>query len=335
MDDSYLPTASTQSLVFRANWIRQLREWFWQQGFMEVETPVLSWDSVIDRHLDPIAVPVAGITGVSSDARMAFLQTSPEFGMKRLLASGLDSIFQITRAFRSSERGQWHNPEFTMAEWYRVGDDYEQGIKRLEALAFEMFPMQRALPSRRWSYRDLFIDLAGVDPFEKDDRLFWDSILKELSSCEPQCDSRQWDRSDRQAALDFLFDWKVQGAMRSWGVVIVHDYPAEQSALAQIASRDYGRVAERFELFVQGIELANGYHELLSADELRGRNVIANRQRAEDGKPVLPESSRLLTAMEQGLPACAGVALGVDRAVAVACGATSIEQVLAFPWERA
>lgn len=340
MDRSYLSTASAESLAFRATWIRKLREWFWQQGFIEVETPVLSWDSVIDRHLDPISVPVSNVTGDGDDRRMVYLQTSPEFGMKRILASGLDAIFQVTRAFRAAERGQWHNPEFTMAEWYRVGDDYEQGMLRLEALAHAMFPAQLSLPSRRWSYRDLFIELSEVDPFEPDDGRFWKTVESSLDCGEglvgdAKVGREHFAQSDRHAALDYLFDLRVQPALQQWGIVIVHDYPAEQSALAQIASRDYGQVAQRFELFVTGIELANGYHELLSASELEARNVVANRQRSSDGKQTLPESSRLLEAMRQGMPACAGVALGVDRAVAVASGARGIDDVWAFPWERA
>ncbi|MCA9104346.1 MAG: EF-P lysine aminoacylase GenX [Planctomycetales bacterium] len=356
MSHPYGATATEERLLFRANWIRRLREWFWARDFVEVETPVLSWDSVIDRHLDPIVVPCEA-TGLVSPANQRheqdqkdaksqagkavdttrspdelFLQTSPEFGMKRLLATGLPRIFQVTRAFRAGERGPWHNPEFTIAEWYSVDDNYERGIERLADLAAHMFPSKVERGVRCLSYREAFQQAAGLDPFA-DDKDAMTRRAIDLLSDESLAPGEL--AADPQWMLDLVFDARVQPMLRGEGAVIVTDYPADQSALARTAEREYGRVAERFELFIDGIELANGYHELLDPDELEQRNRTNNQLREADGKRPLPPESRLIEAMRAGLPACAGVALGVDRAVAVACGADTIDQVWAFPWERA
>jgi lysyl-tRNA synthetase class 2 len=332
--------ATASHLIARAAWVRRLREWFWNEGFIEVETPVLSWDTVVDRHLEPIPVPVSGIMPGSADSRAMYLQTSPEFGMKRLLSQRLPMIFQVGHAFRAGERGALHNTEFTMAEWYCVGDNYLDGIERLSRLATAMFPQlnEPAAACQQRSYRDLFLEFASVDPFDPCDEsfktLFRRSMAASLSSVNEVLHLQSGDSLDRQLALDLLLDHWVQPALQRLGAVIVYDFPAEQSALAQVATRDYGRVAERFELFINGVELANGYHELLDGSELVRRNREVNAQREQDGKPRLPETSRLIQAMQQ-LPACSGVALGVDRAVMIALGATTLDEVWAFPWEIA
>lgn len=343
--DDIGPTALPERLVARADWIARLRAWFRDEGFVEVETPTLSWDTVVDRHLDPIPVPVAGIMPGHPPGATMFLQTSPEFAMKRLLSLELPAIFQIGRAFRAGERGDRHNVEFTMAEWYRVGDDYRAGIDRLSRLTEAMFPRVGSTESERKvrvvSYRDLFVEAAGVDPFEP--RFYDDPAARRQLPDDSLC--RLWDRGvlegrtanrepDRQFLLELLFEARVVPYLTSQGAAIVVDYPGDQSALAIATERDYGTVAERFELFVDGIELANGYHELRDAAELARRNRRVNAERAADGKPPLPETSRLLEALPR-MPSCAGVALGVDRAVMVALGAQTIDQVWAFPWERA
>jgi lysyl-tRNA synthetase class 2 len=233
-----------------------------------------------------------------------WLQTSPEFGMKRLLAAGATAIFQITRAFRGGEIGALHNPEFTMVEWYRAGDDYPAGMQLLADLAEATLGC--GAPDRM-TYREAFVKHAGVDPL---------------------------DGSRDDLALDLVLTQQVEPHLGQDRPTILYDYPASQSALARVR-RGKPPVAERFELYFRGIELANGYHELLDPAVLRERNRANNALRQADGKCILPEESRLLAAMEHGLPPCSGCALGFDRLMMVATGAKSIRDVLPFPIDRA
>jgi lysyl-tRNA synthetase class 2 len=294
-------------LVARAALLIRLRAFFASRGFLEVETPLLSHDVVVDRHLDPLSVILLVDPREPEIGPKLWLQTSPEFAMKRLLATGnkkLGSIFQITRAFRGGEIGPLHNPEFTMVEWYRVGDDYASGMQLLADLAEEILSLGAP---ERLTYREAFRRYAGVDPLEP---------------------------KHTDLHLDLLLTQKVEPHLGQSRPTILYDYPASQSALARIREGN-PPVAERFELYVRGIELANGYHELLDPAVLRARNTANNQLRRSDGKPVLPEESRLLAAMEHGLPPCSGCALGFDRLVMVATGASSIQEVMAFPIEGA
>jgi lysyl-tRNA synthetase class 2 len=250
--------------------------------------------------------------------------------MKRLLAAGaiavgrgspdpaLTAIYQITRAFRGGEVGPLHNPEFTMVEWYRVGDDYAAGMKFLADLADAMLGLGQPECLR---YREAFLRYAGVDPLAKGELPI--SLIKELPA-----------GADYDMTLDYLLTTQVEPHLGHDRPAILHDYPASQSALARVRQGN-PPVAERFELYVRGVELANGYHELLHPAVLRERNRTSNQQRTADGKYALPEDSRLLAAMDHGLPACCGCALGFDRLVMIATGATSIQQVMAFPIDRA
>lgn len=297
-------------LVARATMLRRLRAFFDSRGFPEVETPLLSHDVVVDRHLDPLSAILFSDPREPDVGDRLWLQTSPEFAMKRLLVTGaeqLRSIYQITRAFRGGEVGSLHNPEFTMVEWYRLGDDYAAGMQLLSDLAEEMLSLGTP---ERLTYREAFQRFAGVDPFE------------------------QTSGADHDLHLDLLLTQKVEPHLGQDRPTILYDYPASQSALAQIRDGN-PPVAERFELYVRGMELANGYHELLDPAGLRERNRVNNQLRQSDGKPVLPEESRLLAAMDHGLPACSGCALGFDRLMMAATGAKSIQEVLAFPISRA
>lgn len=306
----FLPAASPEMLVARATMLRRLRAFFVSRGFLEVETPLLSHDVVVDRHLDPLSAILFSDPREPDVGDRLWLQTSPEFAMKRLLVTGaeqLRSIYQITRAFRGGEVGSLHNPEFTMVEWYRLGDDYAAGMQLLSDLAEEMLSLGTP---ERLTYREAFQRFAGVDPFE------------------------QTSGADHDLHLDLLLTQKVEPHLGQDRPTILYDYPASQSALAQIRDGN-PPVAERFELYVRGMELANGYHELLDPAGLRERNRVNNQLRQSDGKPVLPEESRLLAAMDHGLPACSGCALGFDRLMMAATGAKSIQEVLAFPISRA
>lgn len=308
----------------RAELLKTLRRFFEDRGFLEVETPTLSHDSVIDEHLDPLPVVLFDDARQRFSGRTLFLQTSPEFGMKRLLAAGAIAIYQITRAYRGGEVGQLHNPEFTMLEWYRVGDDYSAGRQLLGELA--VAALGGAAPEQL-TYRDAFLRYAKADPFTAD--------AASLAAVLPSRTEVVSDH-DRAFWLDRVLVEMVEPQLGHQGPTILYDYPADQSALAQVrpATGNQPAVAERFELYCRGVELANGYHELLDPAVLRERNRTNNQKRAVAGKYQLPEESRLLTAMEQGLPACSGCALGIDRLLMVATGAKTIQEVIAFPVQR-
>lgn len=321
----FAPTASWAMLKRRADLLARSREFFDVRGFTEVETPLLSADTVIDRHIDPIAVTLPGGPCPSSPGKTYWLQTSPEFCMKRLLAAGADAIYQITRAFRAGECGPLHNIEFTILEWYRVGDSYEDGMRLLAEFASALIGCPAP---NRVSYRDAYLQYAGVEPHAAE--------LPELREAASRrgIDVPEALAADREALLDLLLLHCVQPQLGRPQPTILFDYPGRQSALARIRD-ECPPVAERFELYAEGLELANGYHELLDVNQLRQRNKRVNQLRREDGKPELPEESRLIAAMDRGLPPCCGVALGLDRLLMLIAGATRIDQVIAFPIARA
>lgn len=340
-DDDFRPTASWRNLRLRAALLRKVREFFDGHGFLEVETPILSADTVVDRHLDPFKVVAEGEgdspilpaakSGQSPQQRL-WLQTSPEFCMKRLLAAGVNqadaagAVYQITRAFRRDEFGPLHNPEFTIVEWYRTGDDMAAGMQLTAELCEAT--LQRG-PAQQISYRAAFQQHAGLDPHTADVSTLA-AKAKEFNIQPPAGISAD----DRDGWLDLLLVERVQPHLGVERPVLLFDYPATQAALARISADD-PPVAQRFELYVDGIELANGYRELLDADELLRRNRQVNAQRLADGKPTLPEQSRLLAAMQSGLPPAVGVALGFDRLVMLAAGAKHLAEVIAFPLDRA
>jgi lysyl-tRNA synthetase class 2 len=327
MPPDFLPTASLDNLRLRAALLRRVRSFFETRGFLEVETPLLSADTVVDRHLDPIAVPLAAsAVGGGGGRRVWWLQTSPEFGMKRLLAAGAEAIYQVSRAFRDDERGPLHNPEFTLVEWYRVNEAMAQGVDRLSELAEVLLARG---PAEKISYAQAFSDHLGLDPHRSDGRL-----LSEAAKAAGIAAPASLAIDDRDGWLDLLLVERVQPHLGRGRPVILYDYPASQAALACVRGQD-PPVAERFELYAEGIELANGYHELRDAAELRRRSAENNRLRALDGKPSLPEESRLAAAMQSGLPDCTGVALGLDRVVMLAAGANRLDDVIAFPFDRA
>jgi elongation factor P--(R)-beta-lysine ligase len=315
---NYLPTASLENLQLRADLLYRLRRFFLERGFLEVETPILSADTVLDRHIDPL--------GVEIGERCYWLQTSPEFGMKRLLAAGATAIYQVSKVFRRDEVGPLHNPEFTMVEWYRVGDGMQEGIQFTSGLCEAL--LQRG-PAERISYREVFSKHVGLDPLTAETETIVETVRR-LGIAHPESMTAE----DRDGWLDLLLVEKVQPHLGEKQPAILYDFPGSQAALSIIRQENLP-VAERFELYVEGIELANGYHELLDAAELRRRNKAANALRVADGKLPLPEESRLLAAMDAGLPPCTGVALGFDRLVMLAAGAKSLTEVIAFPFDRA
>jgi elongation factor P--(R)-beta-lysine ligase len=322
--NDFSPTASWENLRLRAELLRRLREFFHKQGFTEVETPILSADTVVDRHLDPFHIDISLAPG--KPQQRLWLQTSPEFGMKRLLAAGAKSIYQVSRVFRQGELGPLHNPEFTMIEWYRTGDGMAAGMQFTSDLVEVMLGRG---PAQRISYREAFLHYAGIDPLCSDTAALITEVKKHGIEAPASLSS-----DDRDGWLDLLLVERVQSHLGQDQPALLYDFPASQAALSLIRNDD-PPVAERFELYVSGVELANGYHELLDADELLRRNRQTNRQRKAEGKPMLPEQSLLLSAMQSGLPPAVGVALGFDRLVMMAAGAKTLAEVIAFPFDRA
>ncbi|MBI2824470.1 MAG: EF-P lysine aminoacylase GenX [Planctomycetia bacterium] len=318
------PTATWELLRKRVALLHELRAFFDGRGFLEVDTPILSTDTVVDRHIDPFAVPLGH--GAAGEQMLAWLQTSPEFAMKRLMAAGGEAIYQVTHAFRRHEAGTLHNPEFTIVEWYRRGDAMADGMRLLSEFCQSLLGTPPAVPL---AYRAAFDRYASVDPVfatlgELADAAHHHGVAVPASMA----------AADRDTWLDLLLVSLVEPRLGQDAPVILHDYPQSQAALA-VVRPEHPPVAERFELYVRGIELANGYHELLDAEVLRARIHANNAARATAGKSRLPEESRLLAAMEHGLPGCTGVALGFDRLVMLATGAKNLAEVMAFPFDRA
>jgi lysyl-tRNA synthetase class 2 len=324
-------------LTARSNLLRRLRKFFYDRRFLEVETPLLADEVIAELHIEPLLVDVESTarrasrcdaaTKNSRDAtrptaqREFFLQASPELHMKRLLADGAEAIFQITRSFRGGERGALHRPEFTIVEWYRRGDDMQAGIELLDALCQAMLDTP---PAVRTSYAAAFERHVGVDPYTASAVQLADRAAA-LDVAVPD----DFPSDDRDAWLNLLLATRVEPNLGTEAPEILVDYPAGQAALAKIRDGDIP-VAERFELYVGGVELANGYHELTDAAELRRRLEAVNAARTADGRRKLPLPESLLAVMERGLPDCAGVALGFDRLLMVALGANSIDEVVAL-----
>ena len=334
--NDFLPTASIQKLQSRAALLRALRTFFEQHRYWEVQTPVLSRDVVIDANIDPFTI-------LDVENRNWFLQTSPEFAMKRLLAAGADSIFQIGPAFRQHELGVLHNLEFTIVEWYRVGDTHFDQMTFTEKLVRFLFQAAGELhkPENipwRTGISEPFERLTYDEAFQ---RHLGQSVLALPTNEFPQLaynkgvvppESLRAD--DRDGWLNLLLSELVEPNLGINRPVFLYDYPASQAALA-IVRNDTPPVAERFELYINGIELCNGYHELTDAEELIARNQTQQALRQQDNRPELPSESKLLNAMTVGLPGCAGVAMGFDRLAMLALGATSLAEVIAFPSDRA
>lgn len=315
------PTATLSALRRRAECLAYTREFFRSRGVLEVETPALVNAPVSDVNLGSIRVDVPG------HPRPLWLHTSPEYAMKRLLAAGAGAgdIYQVCRVYRGAERGHQHNPEFTMVEWYRLGFSLEDLMNEVAALVRGLLGAD--LPVEFISYVDALRRHADLDPFG--DLAPLRAAARDLGLGDEPAAS-----AGRDELLDLIVGARVGPALGSSTLTFLHRYPASQAALARLDPADT-RVALRFELYHRGLELANGYHELVSGAEQRQRFAEDLRQRSLRGLPAAALDPRLLAALDAGLPDCAGVALGFDRVLMLATGATTIDQVLAFPVERA
>jgi len=322
------PACPLSALHARAATLAAIRGFFAQRGVLEVETPLLGHAAGTDPNLQPFT-SVFRQPGQANGSPL-YLQTSPEFAMKRLLAAGSGSIYQICKAFRNEEAGRHHNPEFTLLEWYRVGFGLDDLIDETEALLGVLFAGVRQMqPAERMSYRALFTRHTGLDPVL--------ATPAEFAACARQ---HGWPEAaalcgeDRNLWLDLLFSHLIQPSLGLGRISFVHSYPACLPSLAR-AKPGEPEVVERVEVFMDGLELGNGYHELADAAEQAQRFEHDLSIRQALGLALPPQDRRLLAALEAGLPDCAGIALGLDRLLMLLAGAENIGQVLAFPLDQA
>lgn len=319
------PTATVSTLAARAALNRRIRSFFAARGVLEVETPQLCHHSGTDIHLHPVTAAYQPYPQAASQT--LYLQTSPEFAMKRLLAAGSGAIYQLCKAFRNGERGERHNPEFTMLEWYRPGFSLEQLMDEVEALVLDSLQLSTEPPIRRLSYQQLFVEGLGIDPHRIGMEELTALTIAKVGVQATMLDSRA-------TCLDLLYGHLLEPALIE--PVFIYHYPAEQAALARVVNDESGQgVALRFELVMRGMEIANGYDELCDAAEQARRFDTDRASRQRQQLPDIAADQRLLDAMAHGLPVCAGVALGVDRLLMLKTGAHSIDDVLTFPLERA
>ncbi|HHH39874.1 MAG TPA: EF-P lysine aminoacylase GenX [Sedimenticola sp.] len=309
-------------LEVRAGLLDGVRRFFRARGVLEVETPILSAATGTDPALEPFVTRYLGPG--APGGQPLYLQTSPEFPMKRLLAAGSGDIFQVAHAFRQGERGPRHNPEFTLLEWYRTGFDHHRLMEEVAELVNEL--LGAALPVEKVAYRALFRDRFGWDPLEAE--------VEEMAATAAGLGLEAEGLETRDQWLDLLMGLALEPGLGRDRLTFVHDYPASQASLARLCPAD-SRLACRFELYLEGMELANGFHELTDADEQLSRFEADNRVRLARSQEPLPVDHRLIEALRRGLPDCAGVALGLDRLLMLKQQAGAIDEVLSFPLGQA
>lgn len=313
---SWQPSASIQNLHQRAQLLAQIRQFFNRRGYLEVETPVMGHYGITDLYLSNVTA--------HCQAKTTYLQTSPEYHMKRLLAAGSGPIFQLARVFRDDELGRWHNPEFTLLEWYQLDIDHHNLIAEMDVFLQEILHCE---PLIKKTYQEVFLKFCNLDPFvasisELQESLRHYNLEKILSV----------DENDRDQYLFLLMSHVIEPALAAENrPVAVYDFPESQAALAQINKKR----AARFEVYYCGVELANGFHELTDRMLQQHRFEADSEKRRQNGLPAVEIDPLFLGALSAGLPACSGVALGLDRLLALALGKKSISEVIAFDWLKA
>ena len=321
---TFQPTCSIAALQARATLYQKIRQFFAERQVMEVETPTLSQAGATDVHLASIPVQ----RHIHGKLSTQYLQTSPEFPMKRLLASGSGAIYQICKVFRDDEHGRKHNSEFTMLEWYRPKLD-------LKGLMYETVELLEVCLAHRLgevrpyilSYKHAFQDRLDINPLQ--------ASLKQLKDTAHRLGLNLDLGDDRLAYMDLLFSHFVEPSLGFDAPVFLTDFPPEMASLAKVKTDDDGeQVAARFEVYIEGLELANAYDELLDAEVLAARFEADNLERTKQGLPVIPTDQYLLSALPH-MPECSGIALGLDRLLMVAMNQVKIDQVIAFPAEIA
>ncbi len=290
---------------------RQIRAFFHNRHYCEVDPPLLGIAGSTDVHLHSLRAQTI-------DGCDYYLQTSPEFFMKRLLADGSGPIFALTKSFRCGEQGRNHNMEFTILEWYQPGFDDHQLMAQVAELLNTIFKVV----TKKISYRDCFLEQVGINPHS--------AGVDELRQLAQQTLEASLENFNKNNLLDLIFSHQIQPNLQQ--ATMVYDYPASQAALAKITTNNHGEeVARRFEVFYRGVELGNGYWELTDGEEQMRRFIADNTQRQRLGLPIVKADEKLVQALKAGLPDCAGIAIGVDRILMLMRGANHIDQVIDFP----
>jgi len=321
--NDWLPTSPHESRVARAQLLRSIREFFDTRNVLEVETPLLSHGTVTDEHLEGFVTKFEySENGLPQDL---YLQTSPEFAMKRLLCAQSGAIYQVCKAFRHEGEGRWHNPEFTMLEWYRPGFDHHKLMQEVDDLLKKTLG---TATSERVSYQAVFLSTLGIDPLAASDGM----LLAKMR--EYHIDISNPEQLDIDSKLQLLFSLAIEPVIGQARPCFVFGFPVSQASLARVNAQD-PRTADRFEVYYKGAELANGFYELSDAFEQKVRFQRDNQKRKLNGVAEKPLDTRFLAALEQGLPPCAGVALGIDRLLMLKTGARHIRDVINFPMSRA
>ena len=311
------PVAHIDMLRRRATLYQQIREFFQQRNVLEVETPILSAAAVPEPSIEPLHTTL-------NQQHRRFLQTSPELAMKRLLAAGSGAIYQISKVFRDEEDGRWHQPEFTLLEWYRPHFTPAQLCEEVDQLLQQTL---KTAPAETRRYADILMDYTGLSVTE--------ASLKDWQRAAAQAGAHQAETLNRDQCLQLIMSLNIEAQLGLKAPLFIIDFPSSQAALARRCTDDE-RFAERFELYVQGVELANGFHELADADEQRQRFIADLQTRQAQQQAVHPLDERFLAALQDGqFPDCSGVALGLDRLLMLQTGSQHIREILAFPSDRA
>ncbi|MCK4492600.1 MAG: EF-P lysine aminoacylase GenX [Methylococcales bacterium] len=310
----------------RAQMLATIRQFFADKKVLEVETPLLCQATGTDPQVDFFK----SLYHYPPKNKTLYLQTSPEFAMKRLLASGCGSIYQICKAFRNGEQGYYHNPEFTLLEWYRVDFDLAQLMDEVGILIAQLLSATVAIKGiKKIRYSDLFFQKTGLNALTFCLKSYQDyaqahDIAEAIALCE----------NDHNLWCDYIFSFKIQPNLEADYLYLIYHYPASQASLARI-NVDNPTVADRFEVFINGIELGNGFFELADEAEQQQRFDKEIQTRVRQKQPKVQKDQRFLAALNHGLPDCCGVAVGIDRLLMLLSGSNDIESVLAFPIDRA
>ncbi|AWI49946.1 elongation factor P--(R)-beta-lysine ligase [Buchnera aphidicola] len=323
MKKKWKPSASIKDLMKRSKIIADIRSFFLKKNIMEVETPILSQSGVTDVNLMPFITNYFSFNDNIKKKKL-WLITSPEYHMKRLLSAGSGSIYQICRSFRNQEFGQYHNPEFTMLEWYQLSCSMEKMIEEIDFFFQKILNFNKA---DKISYQEVFMKFLKIDPLS--------TSLSELFQCYKKFNLKNliYLENDLNQLIENIFTLQIQPFLGKEKPLFVYHFPSEQACLASINKKD-SRVSERFEIFFKGIELGNGFHELTDYFEQRKRFIKDNRKRCDMNLPEQKIDDYFLDAIHHGLPTCSGVAIGLDRLIMIALNKNSIDQVMSFSFER-
>lgn len=313
-----MSSTKIDTLRDRAHMLAASRQFFQARNILEVDCPIISLSASVDAHIDLITA--------QNGTEPCFLHSSPEYGMKRLLADGIGDIYQLSHVFRAKERSTKHNPEFTMAEWYRLGITFQEMIH--ETADFIRLFLGN-LPLHIISYRDAFLQFANIDYVKASPSALMDCLHINHIIPYPGIENE-----GKDAILNLILGTLIEPHLGNNELTALAYYPSSQAALAKTCILNDETAAERFEIYFQGTELANGYHELADATEQRQRLIEANEHRLQLGKSTLPIDNNFLQALEKGLPDCCGVAVGFDRLMMLRHN-KNIDDIVPFVWEKA